>query len=220
MTPCAWTDQLSAYLDGDLPPGERAALEAHLQACDNCRAILADLRLVVAQARSLPDLPPTRDLWPAVSERTSGVVPLRAGRGRPGPGWLPLAAAATLLLATGSGITWLALAPRPSGVATAPPPADSLTLRAASGAPRERRGTADAVAELERLLAEGRGRLDTATTRVLIENLARIDSALAAAQAALAADSANAYVLRHLAETERRKLELLRTAARLVQARS
>lgn len=220
MTPCAWTDRLSAYLDGDLPQGEQAALAAHLPSCASCREVLHDLRLVVAQARSLPDLPPTRDLWPAVSERTTGVVPLRAGRGRPGPGWLPLAAAAALLLAMGSGITWLALAPRPAGVAAAPTPADSLTPRVASGAPRERRGTAAAVAELEQLLAEGRGRLDSATTRVLVENLARIDSALAAAQAALAADSANAYVLRHLAETERRKLELLRTAARLVQARS
>ena len=220
MTPCAWTDQLSAYLDGDLPAGERTALEAHLPSCGTCREVLDDLRLVVARARSLPDLPPARDLWPSVSERTTGVIPLRAPGRHSRPAWPVLAAAATLLLAIGSGATWLALAPRPAGVAAAAPPADSMTVRAASGAPRERRGTADAVADLERLLAEGRGRLDTATTRVLVENLARIDSALAAARTALAADSANAYVLRHLAETERHKLELLRTAARLVQARS
>ena len=28
-----WTDRLSEYLDDELPPGERAALEGHLAQC-------------------------------------------------------------------------------------------------------------------------------------------------------------------------------------------
>jgi hypothetical protein len=75
-----------------------------------------------------------------------------------------------------------------------------------------------AVDDLERILAEGRGRLDSTTVRVLEQNLALIDRAIAQAQRAVAADSANLYLNTHLAETMRRKIDLLRQAAALVSA--
>jgi hypothetical protein len=75
-----------------------------------------------------------------------------------------------------------------------------------------------AVDDLERVLAEGRGRLDSTTVRVLEQNLALIDRAIAQAQRAVAADSANVYLNTHLAETMRRKIDLLRQAAALVSA--
>ena len=77
---------------------------------------------------------------------------------------------------------------------------------------------ASAVDDLERILVEGRGRLDSTTVRVLEQNLALIDQAIAQAQRAVAADSANAYLNTHLAETMRRKIDLLRQAAALVSA--
>ena len=80
------------------------------------------------------------------------------------------------------------------------------------------RGYDAAVADLERVLDAGRGRLDTTTVRVIERNLATIDSAIAQAQRAVAADSANLYLNSHLAETMRRKLELLRQAAALVSS--
>jgi hypothetical protein len=75
---------------------------------------------------------------------------------------------------------------------------------------------AAAVADLERVLAAGQGQLDTTTVRVIEENLAAIDQAIAQAQRALLADPANLYLNTHLAETMRRKLDLLRRAATLV----
>ena len=75
---------------------------------------------------------------------------------------------------------------------------------------------AAAVADLERVLASGRGQLDTTTIRVIEQNLAAIDRAIAQAQHALDADPANLYLNTHLAETMRRKLDLLRQAAALV----
>jgi hypothetical protein len=75
---------------------------------------------------------------------------------------------------------------------------------------------AAAVADLERVLAGGRGQLDTTTIKVIEQNLAAIDQAIAQAQRALEADPANMYLNTHLAETMRRKLELLRQAATLV----
>ena len=97
-----------------------------------------------------------------------------------------------------------------------PPSGPGLVVPASTGAPA--RGYDGAVADLERVLAEGRGRLDTTTVRVIERNLATIDSAIAQAQRAVAADSGNAYLNSHLAETMRRKLELLRQAAALVSS--
>jgi hypothetical protein len=77
-----------------------------------------------------------------------------------------------------------------------------------------------AVADLERILQDGRGRLDSTTVRVLEQNLAVIDAAMAQARRAVAADSANLYLNSHLAETMRRKLVLLRQAASLVATAS
>jgi hypothetical protein len=68
------------------------------------------------------------------------------------------------------------------------------------------------------VLEAGRGRLDTTTVRVIERNLATIDRALAQAQRAVTADSANLYLNSHLAETKRQKLELLRQAAALVSS--
>jgi hypothetical protein len=73
-----------------------------------------------------------------------------------------------------------------------------------------------AVADLERVLADGRGQLDSSTVRVIEQNLQAIDRAIAQAQRALEADPANLYLNTHLAETMRRKLDLLRQAAALV----
>jgi hypothetical protein len=72
------------------------------------------------------------------------------------------------------------------------------------------------VADLERVLADRQGLLDTTTVRVIQLNLAAIDRAIAQAQQALDADPANMYLNTHLADTMRRKLELLRQAAALV----
>jgi len=76
------------------------------------------------------------------------------------------------------------------------------------------------VADLERVLAQGRSRLDTATVRVIEKNLGIIDRAIRDAQSALAADPANSYLNLHLAQEMRRKLELLRQAAVLAGART
>ena len=44
---------LHAYLDGELPPAERGALEAHLAQCATCRASLAEERALLERASAL-----------------------------------------------------------------------------------------------------------------------------------------------------------------------
>ena len=76
----------------------------------------------------------------------------------------------------------------------------------------------EAVAELERALEEGRGRLDATTISVVEQNLSIIDLAIAEARGALMSDPSNGFLSGHLIEARRRKLDLLRRAADLTQA--
>jgi hypothetical protein len=75
-----------------------------------------------------------------------------------------------------------------------------------------------AVAELERVLSEHRSQLDTATVRILEQNLAIIDRAVEDARRALEADPANPYLNGHLAQQMRAKIRLLQVAANVVAA--
>src|SRR4051812_17027773 len=116
----------------------------------------------------------------------------------------------TVWLLTGSARQSVVLAPSPA-MPAAGAPAISVSMR-----PSASQSYAAAVADLERVLAEGRGKLDTTTVKIIEQNLAAIDRAIAEAQRALDADSGNLYLNTHLAETMRRKLDLLRQAAALV----
>jgi anti-sigma factor RsiW len=225
-----WTDRLSEYLDDELPPDDRAALEAHLRGCVACGAVLADLKRIVVRARGLEDSPPERDLWPGIAARIGAstgettVVDLTTARAR--RRWtfsLPqLTAAAIALMTVSGGTVWL-MRPVPSmpvaSRSTTPviPAVVTVSSRPARSADQS---YAAAVSDLERVLAQGRGRLDPTTVRVIERNLATIDSAIAQAQRALAADSASVYLNSHLAETMQRKLDLLRQAAALVSSAS
>ena len=223
-----WMDRLSDYLDGELDDGERVALEAHLQTCRDCAEVVADLRRVVYRARTLEAETPSQDLWPGIAARigaspsgTSHPMDLSARRRQ--RRWsfsLPqLAAAGIALMALSGGTVWLArspsLGPSPSIPVVAAPPGTTPVINAASR-PTATQSYAAAVADLERVLAQGRGQLDTSTVRVIEQNLAAIDRAIAQAQRALDGDPANMYLNTHLAETMRRKLDLLRQAAALV----
>jgi anti-sigma factor RsiW len=223
-----WMDRLSEYLDDELPTGERAALESHLATCAECSAVLADLGRVVERAHLAQRRGPTRDLWPGIARRI-GATPVameivelasRRGGARKWSFSLPqLAAAAVLLITLSGGSVWLLRShSQPTGgtAVTAPLPAGApVALNASATASQS---YAAAIADLERVLASGRGQLDTVTVRVIQQNLATIDQAIAQAQRALAADPANLYLNTHLAETMRRKLDLLRQAATLVHA--
>lgn len=63
----AWTDRLSAFLDGGLEAGERAEVDAHLAECGDCRQILEELREVKRRAAGLGPVEPSRDLWGGIA---------------------------------------------------------------------------------------------------------------------------------------------------------
>ena len=214
-----WTNRLSEYLDGELDGVERGALEAHLATCGECRVTLGELRQVVARAKMLEDRPPQQDLWAGIR---AGLTPGIGARLTPGrrPGVsrrfsfsIPqlLAASIALVLLSGGG-AWLALTP------------DAVPQRRRPGAlvtPVTWTSRTDlAVAELQEALTRNESRLDTATVRVVRQNLAVIDRAIAEARAALENDPGNTYLNLHLAATMRRKVELLRRINAIAAARS
>jgi anti-sigma factor RsiW len=211
-----WTNRLSEYLDGELPPGERAELEVHLGSCASCLEVLSELRAVIARAAILPDAEPAADLWPGVRAgmEAKQVVKLesrRAARRFSFSLSQLVAAAATLVLVSGGSAWWVTHR-------NVPVAATHLTPAPVKAQPVvwDRRGRSDeAVTELERVLQSERGKLDSTTIRVLTQNLALIDRAIDQARKALDADPNNAYLNDHLARTMRKKIEVLRRAANL-----
>jgi anti-sigma factor RsiW len=222
-----WTERLSEYVDGELEDGERVALEAHLQSCTECSRIVGDLRRVVRRARTLQQPGPQRDLWPGIASRigatppqAGGVVDLTSRRSpRQWSFSLPqLAAAGIALMTLSGGTVWMLRtgSPQPAIAPVASVSPAHPTVVNAAARPSATQSYAAAMADLERVLADGRGQLDSSTVRVIEQNLQAIDRAIAQAQRALEADPANLYLNTHLAETMRRKLDLLRQAAALV----
>jgi anti-sigma factor RsiW len=69
------SEQLGAYLDGELSPGGARRLAAHLDQCPACRAELAQLR---ALSRVLREEPPT--VAPPAPDRFAAQVTLRLAR--------------------------------------------------------------------------------------------------------------------------------------------
>lgn len=170
---------------------------------------------------------------PAGPAREPSVVPLRPrGLSRRFSLSLPqLAAAAIALVIVSVASVWLLRSgPRAPAVASRSPdttlvaggdvavPAAAVPdLRVANFADRE---YAAAVADLQRALEQGRVRLSPATVEVLERNLGIIDAAIEQARRALVADPGDIYLNDHLAETMRRKLDLLRRANAIATAQT
>src|SRR5712691_1925168 len=123
---------LHAYIDGELSPPERAALEIHIAQCAPCSARLAEERSLIERASAvLGAARPSERPAPPLNELAS---PRRRGRRILGAR-LPFAWAATVVLALGIGYylhapeSRVAPAQEPQAVATNVPAADKLEAR-------------------------------------------------------------------------------------------
>jgi len=229
-----WTDRLSQYMDGELSAAERAACEAHLSECGDCAGTLEDLRAILAQTSLLPDTVPDRDLWPGIEGRLepravvadADVVPI-ASRRRITVTVPQLAAAAIALVLLTAGAARLVLSlPEDGGVVATGGPGATGVEPAQPGA----EGAAPpvvflaayepAVSELEAAFAARRSELDPETVRVVENNLAIIDRAIAEANEALGADPSSAFLTTHIAGAMRQKVDLLRRVTSIGQTES
>lgn len=209
-----WTDRLSDYLDDELAAGERAALEAHLATCPDCRTTLGELRQVVARAQTLEDSEPETDLWDGIHRelfpaRRTEVTPIRRRFAFSVPQLI--AASIGLVMLSGSA-TWMAVRSLQPATGITQQPTPEPGFVAVSYDSRAFSRTAVAIAELQEELTANESQLDTATVRIVRQNLAVIDRAIGQAQKALQRDPNSAYLQLHLANTMRQKVELLRRA--------
>jgi len=235
--PDLYSEQLSAYLDGELDLARRRRLEAHLAGCADCAALLADLRAIVAAAPHYEGREPSRDLWGAIEPRLgeAEVIPLSPDRLTARPSARPssrrfslpqLIAASFVMAALGGGAVWLALRPAtggatlatgPSGPTAGSPLGPADTTKTVAYAEQQYDA---AVRDLELVLDAGRSRLDSTTVRTIELSLQKIDAAIAEARLAVQRDPANAYLSRQIAANMRRKLNLLRAATNAIAART
>ncbi len=228
MTMDRWKDRLSEYLDGQLSEREQAELEWHLQSCLECRRTLGELREVNARARTLADVEPSTDLWPAIAARlaTSAqidltslkVIDLRQRTQTKSARRLTLslpqlAAASIVLMLFSGGIVWLAMgrvSGSPPSLTVAPSPVTAVSSRSA-----EPTDYTTAVESLETALRQQRDRLDPVTVAILEENLRAINAAITEARVALERDPSSLYLNQHLENTMKKKIQLLRRATAL-----
>lgn len=105
-------ERLSAYLDGELLPAEMAAVKAHVSACQDCAARLAELAAVDRAAAALPATAPSGYFETLPARVRARLEPRAPTRRFPVWTW---AAAAALLLAV---ITPLTLWQRPASDAS------------------------------------------------------------------------------------------------------
>jgi len=222
-------NQLSAYLDRELSPDERARVDAHVASCVTCRAVLDDLKAIVVTAPYYEGEAPKRDLWAGIQQGISGAkeVPL-IGRQATGDrrrfSLGQLVAACFAFAAVAGGGVYIALKPSgaavefPSPVAFRPSPDEPSAPEARNASVRAGEVYDAAVGDLERVLAEGRDQLDAKTLKVIEDNLRIIDRAIAEARSAIAADPANAYLRSQVAANMRRKLDILRQATDVIRS--
>ncbi len=222
-----WTDRLSEYLDETLADAERAGLEAHLQRCTDCAAVLKQLRSVVFRAEVLEDRPPTKNLWPEIAQRIkvgpeAGITDIEQRRSRNrrtlSVSVPQLLAASVALMMMSGGAVWFSLSGGQSSnqVAVAPDLRTGTAVAVLTGFTTTEYD--EAVAELQEILGSAKDRLDSGTVRVLEESLATIDRAINEARAAIDADPESDYLNSHLAATMKRKVQLLKRAATIAAA--
>jgi hypothetical protein len=92
-------DLMSPYLDGELTPEEKAAVEAHLSSCRECAELLSLLMVATESLAAFPEVEPAPDLKAKLY-----AIPDRKKKFRIGldflvkPALQPVLAAATILL--------------------------------------------------------------------------------------------------------------------------
>ena len=86
-----FNEQLADFLERAVSEPMRAAMESHAVGCDDCGALLADLRRLRIDSANLPELVPSRDLWSGIASRIEAPVislPFAATRVVRGRRWM------------------------------------------------------------------------------------------------------------------------------------
>ena len=225
-----FTADISELADGTLDLATRARVEAHVEACDDCRALLADLRAIKARARDAERLAPPESLWPRIAARLreQGVAPAGSAHTSRASTWQWMAIAAALVLSVGLAlfVTW-SRRPVETAASRQPAPAAVSASQGNAAAPQSVEGIEaelsaaeqhydKAIKGLEQIASTSQGQLDPQVAATLKKNLQVIDSAIADSRSALKTEPQSQVARESLFEALRRKVVLLQDTIALM----
>ena len=104
-------DEFVDGVDGGLAPGEWAAIEAHVSACDACRREVTAARALLAELRAFPVLEAPASVVAAAAATIASarrVIPMQrpAARSHGALRWIPAVAAAAIVVALVATARW------------------------------------------------------------------------------------------------------------------
>lgn len=216
-------EALVDLVDGRLDGAQQRQVERHLEGCENCRALVEDLRSVRAAAFMLDRREPKPETWTTLRAAIAA-EPVPKGRLLTMPGranWpVWLGAAAALILATIIGLMPLMnRVPRPhddSAAATPrtdePATVESVTAEFEAAEKHYQK----AIDDLQTIANKETGELDPNVAAVLQKNLGVIDQAISESREALKAQPSSTNAQNGLFDNLRTKVALLQQTVELI----
>lgn len=216
-----FAEAISALADGTLAAAERPRLEAHLETCAECQALLGDLRALRLEAASLtpPVLPPS--LWPRLAARLreQGVRGNELSRARHAMlQWMAIAALLVLAVGATLFVTWT-----PRSTPSTPAQADGSNgpvVASVQGIEAELKLAEEhyerAISGLEQIATADDSPLEPQVAEAVKRNLQVIDQAIAESRSALRVEPQNQPARESLFEALRRKVVLLQDSIALM----
>jgi hypothetical protein len=221
---------LSAWFEGDLEEAERKAVDTHLRECLRCAAMVRDIENIRREASTLPEIAPSRDLWDGIAARIEAPIIELKPRQAPAVArrnW-QMAAAAVVLIAVSSGVTYLvtrggnphaavasADSTAPGVVTPRPKSSGSGTVLIVNGPAAPEILYDQEISRLRTILDQRRGDLDSTTVNTVEKSLKAIDQAILDARTALAGNAQNTFLNEQLNRALEKKLGVLRRVALL-----
>jgi anti-sigma factor RsiW len=219
-----YLNSIHEAVDGTIGSIRRAELELHVDTCDDCRALLEDLRKIHDTAAALPVLDAPDRAWLQIAGRLRqegriAAAPAAAGTRSYGV-WL--AAAAAVILVIGSAVLLLPRFGRtpPPQTASAPAPGNAADGRTVESVQNDvdaaQQQFEKAIAELEKVAKDNQQALDPETSATIDKNLGIIDQANAENRAAVTAEPASVAARETLFQALRSKVSLLQDTITLI----
>ncbi len=193
-------ETLNDYVDELLAEEQELEVRHHLDACEECKRTVGELRGLITRASQLGEIEPRRDLFPGV----------RKAIRQPGFGWMRWAAAAAAVALVG----WFAvqqLGETPVETAGSEPSIEALLENFRSAEAEYLRATNLLAERLE----QRRGEMEPEVLAVLEKNLAQIDTAIAEVRLTLDPDRVDLENRQMLTALYDKKLQILWRASRL-----
>ena len=211
--------RLSEQADGELPPAERAEINAHLEECAACRGVLNDLQQVRRAAAALGPIAPPDHVWLQVAGQARLERPaawrLPAGRRAARAQWIGLAAA-LVVITIGADYFLRTVPPADAGSSASNPAGTPSVQRIADELTLAMQHYDNAITELEALAKSNSDVLDTQMAETLRQNMQTVNAAIDESRTALVQNPGSQTARESLFEALRRKVVVLQATVNLM----